>query len=126
MLSRRDPPPDVIADSSNGMPHAQLDGAAISDWDAFHDQSAAAFGFPAFYGRNMNAWIDCLTYVREGDGMSRFELGPTEPLMIEVLETEAFNRQAPEIFDAFVECVAFVNQRHVEAGELPGLHVVFR
>ena len=108
------------------MAHAQLDGAAIRDWDAFHDQSAAAFGFPAFYGRNMNAWIDCLHYVREGDGMSRFELGPTEPLVIEVLETEAFKRQAPEIFDAFVECVALVNQQQAEAGELPGLHVVFR
>ena len=108
------------------MARAQLDGAAIRDWDAFHDLSAAAFGFPAFYGRNMNAWIDCLTYVREGDGMSRFELGPTEPLVIEVFDTKAFNRQAPEIFDAFVDCVASVNQRHAEAGELPGLHVIFR
>jgi hypothetical protein len=47
-------------------------------------------------------------------------------LVIEVLETEAFNRQAPKIFDAFVECVSSVNRRHAEAGELPGLHVAFR
>ena len=108
------------------MPQVQLHGASIRDWDAFHDQSAAVFGFPTFYGRNMNAWIDCLTYVREGDGMSRFELGPTEALVIEVLDTKAFKGQVPEVFDAFVDCLGVVNQRHVEAGEVPGIHVVFR
>jgi hypothetical protein len=76
--------------------HVRLDGAKMRHWDAFHDECAAAFGFPAFYGRNMNAWIDCLTYVREGDGMSRFELGPDEPLVIEVLGTAEFNRGPPK------------------------------
>jgi hypothetical protein len=57
------------------------------------------FGFPSFYDRNMDAWIDCLTYVRDGDGMSPFALGPTEPLVIEVLNTDAFKQHAPEIFD---------------------------
>jgi len=104
----------------------QLDGAAIRDWDAFHDQSAAAFGFPAFYGRNMHAWRDCLHYVRDGDGMSRFVLGREEVLVIEVLETETFNRQAPEIFDSFVESVALVNRGQVDAGEIPALHILLR
>ena len=61
------------------MPDAMLNGSKITDWKSFHDECAAVFGFPDFYGRNMNAWIDCLTYVREGDGMSRYELGPDEP-----------------------------------------------
>ena len=108
------------------MAHVHLDGATIGDWNAFHDRCAAAFGFPAFYGRNMDAWIDCLTYVREGDGMSRFELGPEEPLVIEVTGAEAFNRRLPEVFDALVECAAFVNQRQVDAGERPALHLLFR
>ena len=42
--------------------NVQIDGSAISDWNSFHDIFAAAFGFPAFYGRNMNAWIDCMTW----------------------------------------------------------------
>jgi hypothetical protein len=104
----------------------QLHGAAIQDWDAFHDQSVVAFGFPPFYGRNLDAWIDCLTYVREGDGMSRFTLGSNESLVVELLDSDAFKKQAPEIFDAFVECVAFVNQRHAVAGEIPALHILFR
>lgn len=108
------------------MPQVQLDGATIGDWRTFHDQCAAAFGFPAYYGRNMNAWIDCLTYIREGDGMSRFELGPEAPLVIEVLEAREFKRRAPDVFDALVECTAAVNQRHVAAGEVPALHLVLR
>jgi hypothetical protein len=99
---------------------------AIDGWDAFHDQSAAAFGFPDFYGRNMDAWIDCLTYVRDGDGMSRFALGPEEPLVVEVLATESFNRRVPQVFDALIECAAAVNQRQAAAGEVPALHLLFR
>lgn len=106
--------------------HVHLDGTTIDSWNAFHDQCAAVFGFPDFYGRNMNAWIDCLTYVREGDGMSRFSLGPDEALVIEIAGTREFNHRAPEVFDALTECAASVNLRHVEMGERPALHFVFR
>jgi hypothetical protein len=108
------------------VPRVQLDGFTIADWDAFHDQCVAVLGFPPFYGRNMDAWIDCLTYIRDGDGMSRFVLGRTEVLVIEVLSTRTFNRQAPEILGALVECAASVNQRQADAGEIPALHVLFR
>lgn len=33
----------------------------ITDWDSFHDVFKRVFGFPDFYGRNMDAWIDCMT-----------------------------------------------------------------
>lgn len=108
------------------MAEAQLDGGSIIDWDAFHDQCAAVFGFPDFYGRNMNAWIDCLTYIREGDGMSQYILGPDEPLVITVLDTETFNERVPDVVDALVECTAFVNQRHVGMGQKPALYLLFR
>lgn len=91
------------------MAHVKLDTKRISDWDSFHLVSKDAFGFPDFYGMNMNAWIDCLTYLREDDGMSRFQLAKDEMLHIEVSDTENFNSRLPEIFDAFVECSAFVN-----------------
>jgi Barstar (barnase inhibitor) len=108
------------------MARVQLDGDAIVDWQTFHAQCASVFGFPDFYGANMNAWIDCLTYVRGGDGMSRFQLGPDEPLIVDVIGTQAFNQRAPEVFDAFVACAAAVNRRQIEAGEVPALHLVFR
>ena len=37
----------------------------ITDWETFHDTFAQALGFPGFYGRNMDAWIDCLTSADE-------------------------------------------------------------
>ena len=42
-------------------PVVRIDGDRIVDWDTFHNVFTEAFGFPGFYGRNMNAWIDCLT-----------------------------------------------------------------
>jgi hypothetical protein len=103
---------------------ADFDGARIDGWDAFHDQSAAVFGFPDFYGRNMNAWIDCLIYVREGDGMSRFTLGPEAPLVVEVANSQVFRERAPEIFTAFLDGVTFVNNEQRAAGETPALQLL--
>ncbi len=37
----------------------------ITDWETFHAECARVFGFPQFYGRNMNAWIDCLSYLHD-------------------------------------------------------------
>ena len=50
----------------------------ITDWDSFHETFAAALGFPSYYGRNMNAWVDCLTY--EDDGMTAIPVKPGEVL----------------------------------------------
>ena len=50
------------------MPIVEIQLPQISDWDSFHDQCAKDLGFPEFYGRNINAWIDCLTYEDDGAG----------------------------------------------------------
>ena len=44
-----------------------LDTGRITDRDTFHTVFAEAFGFPDFYGRNMNAWIDCITCLDDPD-----------------------------------------------------------
>jgi Barstar (barnase inhibitor) len=102
-----------------------LNADAIIDWPSFHQQCAERFGFPGFYGRNMNAWIDCLTYLPEGDGMSSFKLGPGENLSIHVVGFEQFAKRVPEISSALIECTAAVNQRYVSAGEQPRLASCF-
>ena len=53
------------------MPVIEVPASQINDWDTFHDTFAQTLGFPDFYGRNMNAWIDCLTYADEDDGSAR-------------------------------------------------------
>jgi hypothetical protein len=103
------------------MAYVRLNTSEISDWDSFHKISQETFGFPDFYGKNMDAWIDCLTYLREGDGMSRFHLNQDEMLEIEVTDTKRFKQRVPEIFDVCVECIAFVNFRNSS----PVLCIVF-
>ena len=108
-----------------GMAEAEIDGADITSWEAFHTVSAKTLGFPNFYGRNMDAWIDCLTYLYEGDGMSRFKLDQGEALTIRVSNARVWRQQAPETLDAFVDCTAFVNQRYVTTGRAPPVRLVF-
>ena len=107
------------------MATVRLNTEAITDWQTFHGACREAFGFPDFYGMNMNAWIDCLSYLDEGDGMSRFQLAEGEKLHVEVPAVEVFNARLPQIFDALVECSAAVNRRYVESGKPPVLSLVF-
>ena len=107
------------------MATTRLETESISDWQSFHSACRDVFGFPDFYGKNMDAWIDCMSYLDEDAGMTRFNLAPGEGLHIEVTATESFNRRLPEIFDALVECSAFVNRRYVEDGKAPVLSLVF-
>ena len=102
---------------------ARLNGSAISDWDNFHTACAAEFGFPDFYGRNGNAWIDCLSYISEGDGMSRFVLKPGEVLHIEVVDSASLRQRAPEILDALVDWTAAVNSRFTQSSDEPRLRL---
>ena len=107
------------------MATVRLETSKISNWDSFHATCREALGFPDFYGMNMNAWIDCLTYLDEGDGMSRFHLAPGEKLHIEITDTELFSSRLPEIFSTLIDCTAFVNDRYVAAGKPPALSLVF-
>jgi RNAse (barnase) inhibitor barstar len=35
--------------------------SAIDGPASFHEAFASALGFPSWYGRNMDAWIDCMS-----------------------------------------------------------------
>ena len=101
-----------------------LDGKKITTWDAFHDECKAALGFPDFYGRNMDAWIDCLSTLRDGDGMTKFKLGPHELLELRISHSETLKRQAPDILGVLEECTEAVDDRYRENGEQSALQLV--
>src|SRR2546425_11889389 len=101
---------------------ARVQTKSITDWDSFHSVFAETMGFPSFYGRNMDAWIDCMTGF--DDGMTRFTVAPGELFHLEIADAADFQRRVPEIFQAFIECAAFVNSRRIERGEPPGLAVI--
>lgn len=45
----------------------RIDARRIVDLDSFHDVFAEAFGFFGGYGRNMDAWIDCMSSLDDPD-----------------------------------------------------------
>lgn len=101
-----------------------FDGSQVTSWQSFHAQAKEVFGFPSFYGNNMDAFIDCLSYLTEGDGMSRFFLRENERLNIYVTQFTSFSKEQAQICAAFLECIAFTNQRYLQAGEQARLAVV--
>lgn len=103
-----------------------VDCRSIVDWDSFHSVFARTLGFPAFYGRNMNAWIDCLTYVDDRDaGMSEVHAPEGGVLVLQLEHAKDFALRCPEVYAATVECVAFVNWRRVDMGDGPALVLSF-
>lgn len=95
-----------------------VDGAAITDEASFHEVFLKAFGFPAFYGRNMNAWIDCMGYLdEEAAGMSSVHVQAGEILVIAIENATIFKQRSPDVWLALFESVAFVNWRRVEHKE---------
>jgi hypothetical protein len=95
-----------------------LDTRRIVDWATFHSAFAEVFGFPDFYGRNMNAWIDCMTSLGEpSDGMTSVHAPPGGVLVLQMERVADFARRCPEQYDAIIECTAFVNWRRIKVGE---------
>ena len=100
----------------------RIDANEIVGADSFHTIFASAFGFPNFYGRNMDAWIDCLTYLDDVEaGMTSVHVAPGQCLPLVIDHAHEFKVRCPDLFAALVECAAFVNFRRVELGGLPVL-----
>jgi hypothetical protein len=83
------------------------------------------FGFPSFYGRNLNAWIDCMSDLRDDTGMTTILLAPREVLKIELVDTDGLRHRCPAVLDMLVDGCNDVNQRFVAASQLPAIELVF-
>ena len=105
---------------------AKFDCTKIHDWESFHDEFSRVFGFPAFYGRNMNAWIDCMSSLSNPeDGMTSIHCEKGKMLTIELSGIKEVKEKYPDIYDAIIECSSFVNWRLIEAGDEPVLGLSF-
>jgi RNAse (barnase) inhibitor barstar len=100
------------------MPVVRMDMRLITSENSFHDEFARVFGFPSFYGRNMDAWIDCMTYLDDpAAGMTNVHTVLPEVMVLQLDHVERFRRRTPELFDGLVEMAAFVNWRRLAAGQ---------
>ncbi|OEZ62181.1 barstar family protein [Duganella sp. HH105] len=108
------------------MATAELNGAEITGFDSFHTACKAAMGFPDSYGNTMDAWVDCLSYLRDEDGMSKFRLKPNEVLEIVIKDAAAMQAAVPDILEEVTYCVAGINERYEDYGEKPALKLTLR
>jgi hypothetical protein len=96
----------------------RLDCDKIRDWASFHNEFAQLFGFPVFYGNNMDAWIDCFTSIdAPDDGMTSIHCAPGTVMTLELENVRRFAQRCPEQYNALIEAAAFVNWRRIEVGE---------
>lgn len=99
----------------------QLNGAVIVDEAAFHVQSRTAFGFPASYADSIDAWVDCMSYLRDDENMTKFVLGPNEVLEIVIVDADTMKAQVPDLLEELTFCVGGINERYEDYGEPPAL-----
>ncbi|MEL7085881.1 MAG: barstar family protein [Cyanobacteria bacterium P01_G01_bin.4] len=105
---------------------AQIDCKNIQDWESLHDEFDRVFGFPEFYGRNMNAWIDCMSSLAEpDDALTQIHCPPGGVITIELDRAREFKSRYPEQYLAILEGAAFVNWRLIEIGQHPVLALSF-
>ena len=104
-----------------------INTAEITDRPSFHRVFQRAFGFPDFYGANMDAWVDCMSLLNDPEaGMSTVTLAPGEVVMLEVPDSLDFAASRPDIWLDLVEGCAFVNQRLTDRGELAVVALLMR
>ena len=108
------------------MAKVELHGDAIVDWDSFHAESRRAFGFPENYSCTMDAWVDCLSYLRDDESMSSIRLKEGETLTIVVTDVDAMRMTVPEILEEMSFCVGGINERYEDYGEPPALKLELR
>lgn len=93
-------------------PVVTIDARRITDWRSFHGVFAEAFGFPDFYGGNMDAWIDCLSSLdAPSEGMTTIHCAPGGVVVLQIDHARDFARRCPEHWASLIECAAFVNWR---------------
>ncbi|MHB8168990.1 MAG: barstar family protein [Thermoleophilia bacterium] len=108
------------------MKRITIDLDKIRDKESFHDVFAETFGFLEGYGRNMDAWIDCMTNLDEPlAGLSKITCEKGDYFVLELNNIKQFHKRCPNLFDDIIECSAFVNWRRLERGNLPLLMLSF-
>jgi RNAse (barnase) inhibitor barstar len=88
-----------------------IDVSDVSTWDEFHQVFIDEFNFPSYYGRNSNAWIDC---------MEDFAIDGSK-LELHIKGMGKLKEVSREMYDLINDCSAFINYRSVQSG---GSHVI--
>ncbi len=103
-----------------------IDLSQITDWETFHTVFADVMGFPAFYGRNMDAWIDCMTDLDvPKNGLTKVHAPSGGVVVLNLQHVDDFIKRCPDQYEAILDSSAFVNYRRSTDGSDPILVLSF-
>ena len=103
-----------------------IDTRLITDWNSFHDVFARALGFPDYYGRNLDAWIDCMSSLNDPENTDNsVRAKPGEIVVLHFEHMAEFKNRCQKQYEAIIECAAFVNFRAIVDGYEPVLALSF-
>ncbi len=101
-----------------------IDFSDIRNKEDFHYLFKKVMGFPEFYGNNMDAWIDCMSYIDSPDAqMSSILVSPNESLEVVLVNTKT-SKVVPNLLQELVECTATVNQKFIESDSKTRIKIV--
>ena len=92
-----------------------VNGATIVGWPSFHDEFSRAFRFVDGYGRNRDAWIDCMTDLHGPKARSGLRLPAGESIEIVLNGSATLVKSYPEIFAELLRLVRYANNLNAEA-----------
>lgn len=103
----------------------RLDARRLNDSAGLHAALNEAFGFTDEYGNNLDALVDCLTYLDDPKTrMSRVQLVPGQVALLVLEHNDAKGKQAT-VVRTLLDAIAFVNWRRLEKGQPPVLAVAY-
>ncbi|MCB1681157.1 MAG: barstar family protein [Rhodospirillales bacterium] len=104
----------------------QINCDAITDVKTFHQEFAAAFGFPNDYAGTKEAWLLRLAKLDDvNDRVTEVYCDPGEVITVELLNVASFARRCPEEFTFCVEGISYINWARLEEGMKPILAIAF-
>lgn len=104
-----------------------VDSSQILNRSSFHRYFWELFGFPDYYGENMDAWIDCMTFLdaKESGMTTKIWVDKGELIVLKLENVDQLKNHAMDMYLDLIECSAFVNYRRIEAGEAPLIILAF-
>lgn len=97
----------------------RLDARRLTDTAGMHAALSEAFGFPASYGRNLDALVDCMTCLDSPKAaLSRLLALPGEIVLVAIEGADAVPQSRPQIRQ-IADAMSFVNWRRLEKGQPP-------
>ena len=96
----------------------EIDSSQIKDWESFHKVFKETFGFPDFYGENLNAWIDCMADLDDPDSeMTKITVQENGVVILKMNDFMDFKNRSPAQYEALIDCIAFVNFARLDIGQ---------